>query len=218
MLNLWKQMSKIKNNISVLIWVVFIFILLPILFNTNYKHNLIKFLGGYTTKDTIKISIDTLDIKIDTTRIINNWIEVNADLFEPIIIDNTKDSIVYKDSIIYLNNGIIYDYKNSITDSLLFGYIHTSIDYGNKKILAQNLVYKPKFPIIITKTIPILKTIETNTYNNYKIGGGFDINSLGDIGIIGAYQNNKGLQYTITYELNNSIPNNSLRFGIIKFF
>lgn len=212
-----------KKNIKYIIIVAIAAFFIFMLMNNRIKNQLIRSLGGYTHQETT-IRIDTGEIVIDTTLIIDRWISTHAELLEPTIIK--EDSIIYipkyiEGDTIYIDSTTVrelYKYENPISDSLIDGIITTLIDFNNFEIVKQNLDYKPKFPIIITKTIPITKTI-TNTIENHRnIGIGADINTLGDYSIIGAYQNNKGWQFQGAYQINKSVPNNEIRVGIIKFF
>lgn len=209
----------LKRNIVTILTIIVILLTIT---NTKIKNFIIKSLGGYT-EIVETTTIDTLEIKVDTTAIINYWVKANAQLFEPKIVKQiiTEYDTIKIDTgniIIPIDNIVeLYSYSNSISDSLIDGNINTFIDFNNNKIVSQNLDYKPKFPIIITKTIPIIKTVTQEYKNPYNIGIGGKLTTLGDYGVIGAYQTNKGWQLQGGYTFSNN-TSNYIEVGIIKFF
>lgn len=197
-----------------------------IIFSNKTKNFIIKSLGGYTFLEYSE-TIDTLSINIDTTLIINEWVSANVELFKPIIKQDTS-IIIRKDTTIINNDTTIIlspvieinklsEFSSIISDSLLEGKITTIIDFNKQKLLSQDFDYKPKFPKFITKTITIEKVIEKEYKNQYNIGIGGKANTIGDLGIIGAYQNNKGWQFQGSYNFSDN-TNNYIEVGIIKFF
>lgn len=211
--------SFIKKNI---IPILIVLVLLLLLGNVKVRNFTIKALGGYTEQETIT-TIDTTSIKVDTTYIIDKWISANVNLFKPTIIKDTTinidTTIINMDTIINYNVNIndLYKYENTVSDSLIDGIITTLIDFKNSKLLSQNFDYKPKFPKFITKTVTIEKVTTNTLKNQYNIGLGAKLNTLGDIGILGAYQTNKGWQFQGSYNFG-AITNNYIDVGIIKFF
>lgn len=216
---LLKLFSFIKNNIVPILGVL---VLLLLLGNVRVRNFTIKILGGYVIQEVIT-TIDTTSVKVDTTFIIDKWINANVELFKPIIIKDTTinvdTTIINMDTIINYNVNIndLYKYENTISDSLIDGIITTLIDFKNQKLLSQNFDYKPKFPKFITKTITVEKNTTTTLKNQYNIGVGAKLNTLGDIGVIGAYQTNKGWQFQGAYNFG-STTKNYVDVGIIKFF
>lgn len=214
-----KLLSFIKNNI---VPILVILLLLLLLGNIKVRHFTIKILGGYIEQETIT-TIDTVSIDVDTTFIIDKWVSANVKLFNPIIVKDTiinvDTTIINLDTTINFNVEIndLYKYENTISDSLIDGVITTLIDFKNKNLLSQNFDYKPKFPKFITKTITVEKNTTTTLNNRYNIGVGAKLNTLGDIGIIGAYQTNKGWQFQGAYNFG-ATTNNYIDVGIIKFF
>ena len=206
-----------KNIKYIIISIVFIIFLILLLSNIRVKYFIIKSLGGYTIQNIDTTITTTIDI--DTTLIIDKWISANVKLFNPTIIKDTT-IVIRKDTNITIADidiKDIYKYENIISDSLLDGKIITLIDFNNFKLLSQNFDYKPKFPKFITKTITIEKVIEKEYSNYYNIGIGGKFNTLNDIGIIGAYQTNKGWQFQGVYNFS-KVNNNYIEVGIIKFF
>lgn len=220
-----KIISKIKDLSSIFIIGIIIIILgLLLLFNKPTKNFIIKSLGGYTIQ-TIDTTITTT-INIDTTEFINEWKEVNVELFKPIIVKDTSivirrdTTIINTDTTIVTSPVIEYNefskFSSTVIDSLLEGKITTIIDFKRQRLLSQNFDYKPKFPKFITKTITVEKVIEKEYSNQYNIGVGGKVNTLGDIGVLGAYQSKKGWQFQGGY--NFSDIENYIEVGIIKFF
>jgi hypothetical protein len=218
-INTSKIITFIKRNITTILVVL---ILLLLLGNTKVKNFAIKALGGYVIQETT-ITIDTVSIKIDTSAIIDEWRSLNVELFSPVIVIDT--TIIKKDTTI--NNiptttlvvtlDSLSKYQNTVSDSLIDGVITTIIDYRKRKLLSQNFDYKAKFPRFITKTITVEKNTTTTLKNPYNIGLGTKINTLGDIGVLGAYQTNKGWQFQGSYNFGAN-TNNYIDVGIIKFF
>ena len=210
--------SFIKKN---LVPILVVLILLLLLGNIKVRNFTIKALGGYVEQETT-VTIDTT-ITVDTSAIIDKWVSANVELFKPIIIKDTTinvdTTIINMDTIINYNVNIndLYKYENTISDSLIDGIITTLIDFKNQKLLSQNFDYKPKFPKFITKTITVEKNTTTTLKNQYNIGVGAKLNTLGDIGVIGAYQTNKGWQFQGGYNFGAN-TNNYIEVGIIKFF
>lgn len=211
--------SFIKKNI---VPILIVLVLLLLLGNIKVRNFAIKALGGYVEQETIT-TIDTTSIKVDTTFIIDKWISANVELFNPTIIKDTTinvdTTIINLDTIINYNVSIndLYKYENTISDSLIDGIITTLIDFKNQKLLSQNFDYKPKFPKFITKTITVEKNTTTTLKNKYNVGVGAKLNTLGDIGVLGAYQTNKGWQFQGAYNFGAN-TNNYIDIGIIKFF
>lgn len=207
-----------KKSKIITITLILLFISLVIICNKSIKKPLIKLLGGYTEQINT-VTIDTLEIQIDTTLLIDEWLSINADILEPTYIDSIVfDTIFLQGKIQYIKDTLtnIAKYENNVSDSLIDGTIITLFDFNNQKMLSQNLDYKPKFPIIITKTIPIVKTITNTIYNTNNIGVGAKVNTLGDVGVLGAYQSNQGWQFQGGY--NFSKNTNYIEVGVIKFF
>lgn len=211
-------LNFIKKNI---VPILVILLLLLLLGNVKVRNFTIKLLGGYTIQETT-VTIDTT-ITVDTSAIIDKWVSANVELFKPIIIKDTTinvdTTIINMDTIINYNVNIndLYKYENTISDSLIDGIITTLIDFKNQKLLSQNFDYKPKFPKFITKTITVEKNTTTTLKNQYNIGVGTKLNTLGDIGVIGAYKTNKGWQFQGGYNFG-STTKNYVDVGIIKFF
>jgi len=210
---------------------LFTFILLFLL-GTNIDSSrkfIIRSLGGYTDKVQIH-TIDTLEIEVDTLKLIEEWKKLNPDSIKrTTIINNEVIDTIALDTLVLDIQGIIVDstyiykwaeiYKSFIEDSLIKGEIETKVDIMTGKLLYQNFDYKPKFPIIIEKKIPILETITETISNDYKYGIGGSTNNLGHMSIIGAYQNKNGWQYNVSYEFPNKyIDTGSIRVGVLKFF
>lgn len=214
-----KILKFIKDN---LVTILVVLVILLTVTNTKVKNFVIKSLGGYT-EIVETVIVDTLDIKIDTTEIINNWMTVNAELLKPKIIKQvvTKWDTIITDTgrVVVPADDIvnIHSFENPVSDSLIDGTINTTIDFNNNNILSQDLVYKAKFPKYITKTIPIVTTVTQEYKNKYNIGIGGKVNSLGDYGVLGAYQSNRGWQFQGGYIFS---KNNSryIEGGVIKFF
>lgn len=218
--------NKIINYIIIVLLVIGSFFIIKYSFLGKI---IIKSLGGYTIQN-VTTTIDTLDIKVDTTLIIDRWLTINANLLKPTIFKDTTIVIKKDTTIVNMDTTIVnypsisikdlYKFVNPISDTLIDGNITTIIDFNSDKLLSQNLVYKPKFPIIIERTIPIVKEVTREYSNNRNIGIGADINSLGEYSILGAYQTNKGWQFQSGYTFNRDVINtpDKIRIGIIKFF
>ena len=202
------------------------------------KPTIIKGLGGYTNRE-VKETIDTISIKYDSIRYKYDSIRLVPDkIVEPRIEyiykssnGNTRQSSIKGEKLSNsdnLNTSLIdsvYTYFQPISDTLIEGKIRTDISITNSKIINQELLYKPKFPIFIKKTITIEKTKEV-TLSNEKahIGVGISAHSDNKLGILGVYQTKKYWQFQGGYNWNSKsvIPSNqtsaTFSIGVIKLF
>lgn len=227
-----------KNNILKNSLIIILILLLWQLSKNWLSPFLIKQLGGYTSIE-YKETIDTLNIKYDSIYIkyknkitkvdtLNNYVYVpfnikskdNTSILPKGELENLKT--IFKSDSTFTG---VYITNNPINDSIIEGKIKTVINPSNCQIIAQNLEYTPKIPIIVEKTITVEKIIEKILKDNRnKIGFGIETTSSKRIGIQTLYQTKTNWQFQIglLYNTTNNytVDNNTkeIKIGITKLF
>ena len=227
-LNTMTPLNKISKRIVQGILIV-VLILLLLHSCESCKGRIIEGLGGYTEK-TYKETIDTLEVRRDSIFYKYDSLKIIVDkIVEPKVLikyiptevkttsSSTKGKLNQQPEPAPIDS--VYAYYQPISDTLIEGKITTIVNIGNSKIVAQNLEYKPKFPIIVKEYITIEKTKETTIANKPKnrVGIGLGAASNNTIGATGVFQTKKLWQYQAGYSWGNQNlnPVNS-QVGIIE--
>jgi hypothetical protein len=221
-----------KNILRVII------IILLLLLTWGLTHNwlrplIIEKLGGYNSMK-IKTRVDTVSVEYDSIKFkYDSLVTAVSKLNKPKYIIISKDSTTSTSkgdefgAITTLDSTLTGAYVtyNPISDTLIEGKIKTVVNPANCEIIAQKLLYKPKFPIIVTKTVTIEKQVEKTLENKRnKIGVGLLYNTLQQIGPTGGYLTKEGwyFQGGLQYQLNQQydIDKNTkvISIGVTKFF
>lgn len=207
------------------------------------RPRIIKALGGYTAMEQ-KETIDTLSVKYDSIYFNQDSLKSQIYLltkgklekdktiryYKELITSNKhrpNDIIVHNDSkdFIAIDSTFaeVKDFDLDITDSLIAGNIKTTINVKDANIIAQSLNYKPKLPILVTKTVTVEKVIEKTLSNKSKgyFGIGGVASSDNKIGGLVLYQTSSKWQFQGGYIKEVTSSNKSkdiIQIGIIKLF
>jgi hypothetical protein len=198
-----------KGHMWKAIGIVILFLLLFLL-KDWVTPTVINALGGYTNKEVSR-KIDTLQSTFDTIRANYERRLVKAENFTKVKDTEYIDRVIIKyvdkeGNIKEVEKDIkldsVYRYTSIVNDSLIEGTIYTVINAKNYDMVAQNLDYKPKFPIIVKEYIPIKETItETlSTPKKPEIGIGVKANTLQGAGIGLLYQTKDNWQFQAGYD------------------
>jgi len=199
---------------------VAILLLLFLIFGNWFKPWLITQLGGYTKQETTS-RIDTISIVSDTTKIKYAELLIKVDsllarkevknyvyTYPTTVInsDGSKTTVTHTDTL-----PLVYSHENPYRDSLIDGKILTVINPIDCKIIAQSLLYTPKFPQYITNTITVKETV-TNTLSKEEralIGIGINVNNDNYAGLRAVYQTKNKWQFQGGYDINTNATKNS---------
>lgn len=243
-------MEQNKNNtVKRVIQVILVILLLIGIWYIGkdwLRPRIIKALGGYTAMEQ-KLTIDTLEVKYDSLYynqdslkslvfILNQSEQqknVRIKYYQELLASSKRsknDKVITKDGVDYIEKDTVIAiadvFDNEITDTLITGNIKTVLDFKNQKILSQSLQYKPKFPILVTKTITVEKVVENTLSDKKKAYFGLGVNGTTDntAGIKILYQTpslwqfEAGVNKYLTPMSPSSENKGNIQIGITKLF